>query len=460
MTDTLSEDETLGDVRNNKTSCKASAMNHDQGGNMKSITTRRLSVASGMAALIPMLAAGLVAFSGSSYAQQRIEQNDADLTACGIYNAAALDHRPIPDSIGGPGLLDSIAKDGFKTPATMLGAPDPLDPVWYTEVKVTPEQAKAICEKKLTAVYLDWSGVPYNLAMRSGAKAVFSALGIKIIRFADYSFNANGMAGVLAAILPLNPDILVTGGTVNAAQFAAILKPALDQGITVVAWSLGSPTMKVGQDQPLKAMVTYDFYNLGLQMADAVHETWPDGANFGYIHWINDVDAIHARENGLLDGLKKYPNIKIITNGDPSPSNSAGYADPSSATAFTQAFLTAHPEVNVLFAPWEDPPAIGQAAAIKALHLEDKVKIATMDLGNAGASQMRHNGIIAMDMAQDVYDGGRLMAMTAALAKMGWSTHSYVMVPTFPVTTKTDMQAAWDFMHGPEVTCPKGDCSD
>jgi ribose transport system substrate-binding protein len=422
---------------------------------MKNMTMRRLRVASGKAMLIPMLAAGLVAYSGSSYAQtQEIEQTDADLTPCGTYNAEALDHRPIPESIGGPGLLDSIAKDGFKTPATMLGAPDALDPVWYTEVKITPEQAKKICDMGLTAVHLDWDAVPYNLAMRSGSKDVFSALGIKV-RYANYSFNANGMAGVLAAILPLNPDILITGGTVNAAQFAAILKPALDQGITVVSWSLGSPTMKVGQDQPLKAIVTYDFYNLGLQMADAIHETWPDGANFGYIHWINDVDAIHARENGLLDGLKKYPNIKIITNGDPEPGNPAsGYTDPSSATAFTQAFLTQHPDVNVLFAPWEDPPAIGQAAGIRALGLQDKVKIATMDLGNAGANQMRNNGIIAMDMAQDVYDGGRLMAMTAALAHIGENKHSFVMVPTFPVTTKTNMVDAWDFMHGKEVTCP------
>jgi ribose transport system substrate-binding protein len=116
--------------------------------------------------------------------------------------------------------------------------------------------------------------------------------------------------------------------------------------------------------------------------------------------------------------------------------------------------------VNVLFAPWEDPPAIGEAAAIKALHLEDKVKIATMDLGEAGAYQMRHKGIIAMDMAQDMYDGGRLMAMTAALAAIGQSTHPYVMIPTFPVTTKTDIPAAWEFMHGPEVVCPKGSCSD
>ena len=184
-----------------------------------------------------------------------------------------------------------------------------MDPTWYNTVKVSPEQAKEICEKKLTAVYLDWSGVPYNLAMRSGAKAVFDALGIKILRFADYSFNANGMAGVLAAILPLRPNILVTGGTVIPAQFAAILKPALDQGIVVTSWGIGSPTLKIGQNEPLKALITYDFYNLGLQMADAVHETWPDGANFGYIHWINDIYAIHARENGAAgkaEGTSEY----------------------------------------------------------------------------------------------------------------------------------------------------------
>jgi ribose transport system substrate-binding protein len=424
---------------------------------MTNATTRRVRVTLATAALI----AAVTTSASGSFAAGAIEQKPGDLKPCGTYDATALDPRPIPDSIGGPGLLDSIAKEGFKTPATMLGAPEPLPAAWYNAVKVTPEQAKAICEKHLTAVYLDWSGVPYNLAMRSGAKAVFSALGIKIVRFADYSFNANGMAGVLTAILPLRPNILVTGGTVNAAQFAAIIKPAIDQGVTVTAWSLGSPTMKIGQDKPLKAMTTYDFYNLGLQMADAVHATWPNGANFGYIHWINDVDAIHARENGLLDGLKKYPNIKIVTNGEAKPGNPAsGYSDPSGSTAYTQAFLIAHPEVNVLFAPWEDPPAIGEGAAIKALHLEDKVKIATMDLGEAGAFQMRHKGIIAMDMAQDVYDGGRLMALTAALAAVGQNTHPYVMVPTFPVTTKTNMQDAWDFMHGPEVLCPKGSCAD
>jgi ribose transport system substrate-binding protein len=427
---------------------------------MKNMIARRRPVALKAAALIPILVAGLVAFTGSSNAQP-IEQKDSDLKTCGTYDAAALEPRPIPATLGGQAMLDAIAKDGFKFPATSLGAPDPLEAVWYNQVKITPEQAKAICEKHLTAVYLDWSGVPLDLALRSGAKTVFSALGIKLLRIADYSFDPNGMAGTLNALLPLHPDILITGGTVNSAQFAAILKPALDQGVTVVAWSLGSPTLKVGQDQPLKAIVALDFFNLGANMADGTHEVWPDGANFGYIHWINDAPPIRARETGMLAEFKKYPSIKIITNGEANPSNAAsGYNNPSNATAFTQAFLTAHPEVNVLFAPWEDPPAIGEAAAIKALHLEDKVKIVTEDLGNQGAYQLKHNGIIAVDVVEDVYDGGRLLAMTAALSAIGQNTHTYVMVPTFPVTAKTDVKAAWDFMHGPEVPCPASDCGE
>jgi len=267
------------------------------------------------------------------------------------------------------------------------------------------------------------------------------------------------VTGVLAAILPLKPDIIVTGGTINPAQAGAILKPALDQGITMSLWSVSSPKLEIGQDKPIKSLITYDFYSLGLQLADAVHKQYPDGANLGYIHWVNDIPPIFSRESGFLDGLKKYPNIHIITNGEISPKNPAsGFSVFNEPQAFTTAFLTAHPEVNLLFAPWEDPPGLGEAAAIKALHLENKVKIVTMDFGGDGAYQIKHNGIIAVDMAEDTYDGGRMLALTAALSTIGKDKYPYVFFPTFPVLANTDITAAWDFMHGPEVKCPEADC--
>jgi ribose transport system substrate-binding protein len=163
----------------------------------------------------------------------------------------------------------------------------------------------------------------------------------------------------------------------------------------------------------------------------------------------------------MLERLKQYPNIKIITEGEISPKETkSGYNNPSNATAFTQAFLTKHPEVNVLFAPWEDPPALGEAAAIKALGLQDKVKIVTEDLANQGAYQLRNNGIIAVDIVEGIYDGGRVLAMTAALSAIGENKNPYVMVPTFPVTSKTNIKQAWEFMLGPEVPCPASDCGE
>jgi hypothetical protein len=81
-----------------------------------------------------------------------------------------------------------------------------------------------------------------------------------------------------------------------------------------------------------------------------------------------------------------------------------------------------------------------------------------MDLGGDGIYQLRHNGPIVLDMAQDVYDAGRVMALTAALSSIGKSNYQYVLVPTFPVFSNSDMSAAWDFMHGPEMKCPDTAC--
>jgi ribose transport system substrate-binding protein len=335
-----------------------------------------------------------------------------------------------------------------------LGTKEKLTPVWWNTVTVTADQVQSICAKKLTAVILDWDKVQYNLTLRAGIGDVLDALGIKLLRTTSFNFDPNGLAGDLAAVLPLKPDIIFTGGTIDPNQFAAIMKPATDAGIQVVSWNTGAREWETGQGKPLTAMVAYDFYNLGLQMADAIHEKYPDGANFGYIHWINNVLPIQLREGGLLDGLKKYPNIKIIADGgeaDPASSNS-GYNDPNAAQAATQAFLIRHPEVNVLFAAWEDPPGVGEEAALKSLHLEDKVDIVTMDLGAQGAAELSKDGPITVDMAQGIYDGGRVEAMLAGLAAIGVQTPPFVIVPTFAANSD-NLSDAWNVMHGPAFPC-------
>ena len=371
------------------------------------------------------------------------------------FDEQILNHRPIPDSLDPEGSVPPIEDMTIKS--SDLGTEEELDPTWWNTIEITPEQVKEICEKKLTAVILDWDQVLYNQAIRSGIRQVLGAMGIELLRETTYSFDPNGLAGNLASVLPLDPDIIFTGGTIDPNQMAAILEPARAQGIQIVSWGVGGKGWETGQGKDLTALVGYDFYALGLQMGQAVCERYPDGANLGYLHWINNISAIHLREAGFLEALKECPEVKVIADGgEPDPkSPNSGYNDPNAAQATTQAFLVRHPEVDVLFAPWEDPPALGQEAAIKSQGLEGKVDIVTMDLGITGARQLAEGGTITVDMAQSIYDGGRAMALIAGLAEIGAETPPFALVPTFAANAD-NYQDAWGYMHGPEFPCCDG----
>ena len=176
---------------------------------------------------------------------------------------------------------------------------------------------------------------------------------------------------------------------------ATLLEPARAKGIQIVSWGVGAKGWEIGKGKPMTSMVAYDFYALGQQMGKAVCEKYPDGAKLGYLHWINNFSSIRLREQGFLDTLKKdCPKIEVIADGgppDPTKPNS-GYKDPNASQPTTEAFLTRHPEVNVLFGAWEDPPALGQIAAIRSRKKLGKVDIVTMDLGPTGAEQLKAQG--------------------------------------------------------------------
>jgi ABC-type sugar transport system substrate-binding protein len=299
---------------------------------------------------------------------------------------------------------------------------------------------------------MDWAGVPFNQAIRWGITNELAALGIKLLRITNWNINTAGFPADLAAVLPLHPNIIMTGGPVSPEQFAAIMQPAITQGATVTTWGLGAKQWKTGAGQPLKTVVGYDFYHLGTQLADAIHAAYPNGVKLGYIHWVNNALAILNREQGMLDELKKFPNIQVICGGgnctpeDPQ----SGYTDVFNSETYTVAFLKQHPDVQLLFGPWEDAAGLGMVAAIQAAGMVGKVHVATMDLSTQGAQQLQNGGSINIDMAQGMYDGGRMMAAEAALSLVGAPIFPYVIVPTVPATPQ-NVKDAWNFMHGPNM---------
>jgi ribose transport system substrate-binding protein len=399
-------------------------------------------------ATLAVIAAGLMGTSVVSSQSEVPAQCDIP------YDASILDPRPIPESLN-PEAAKPPIEEMTITSADLGSLPD-VAPVWYDTVRVTPEQVQQICSLGLKAVFLDWADALYNQIIRSGQRLALQAMGIDLIRVTSFSFDPTGLAGNLASVLPLEPDIIFTGGTIDPNQMAQIMQTAADQGIIIVSWAVGANGWTTGPGGEITSMIAYDFYQLGQQMADAVCARYPDGANLGYVHWIQNIDAILLREQGFIDGLQeRCPQITIISDGGPPDPRSpnSGFNDPNAATGFTEAFLTRHPEVNVLFAPWEDPPAVGIEAAIKSSGREGEVDIVTMDLGLTGAPQLASDGTITVDMAQSIFDGGRSMALAAGLAAIGEEVPPFIIFPTFAANSD-NLKDAWEFMHGPEFPLP------
>jgi ribose transport system substrate-binding protein len=374
------------------------------------------------------------------------------------YDPLVLDPRPVKPSLNiSTPTADELAKNNSS--ASMGGQPD-QPPVWYTDVKVTQDQVNQICAKHLKAVYLDWADALYNQIFRSAMRQTLQAMGIDLVRVTSFSFNPNGLAGNLQSVLPLKPDIIFTGGTIDTKQYASLMQPAVDAGIKIFSWGVAADGWQIGQGKQIASLVGYDWYALGQNMAKAVCAKYTGPTNLGWLHWINNIAVIHLREQGFLDGLQACPNIKVIADGgpaDPKGTNS-GYSDPNAAEADTAAFIVRHPEVTVLFAPWEDPPGLGEESAIKSTGNEGKIDIVTMDLGIAGANELASpTGTIKVDMAQDIYDGGRVEALLAGLDAIGAPIPAFVNVPTM-AASKDNLKDAWDFMHGPEFACPVADC--
>jgi ribose transport system substrate-binding protein len=188
---------------------------------------------------------------------------------------------------------------------------------------------------------------------------------------------------------------------------------------------------------------------MGYTVADGIHEKYPDGANVGMIWWNTVHPIVNGRDDGFRDRLEQYPNLKLVADMQ--------MDDPNKADEVTQALLARHPEVNVIYGPWDSPPAEGILSALKAAGRSD-VTIATMDLGDTSAYEINKGTQIFHSSGAGIYEAGRTMAIAGAKCALGGESAEgvpkFMLVPVFPAN-KSNLEEAWGYMHGPEIPFPE-----
>jgi ABC-type sugar transport system substrate-binding protein len=215
------------------------------------------------------------------------------------------------------------------------------------------------------------------------------------------TYMAQGVSGI--AIAPLSKDASI-----------ANLKQAADQGIKVAITN-----MSINDTSFLSGGYTSDDATNGKVVGDAaakfIQENITGDVNIARVDFDDQLlDQSKARWSGFYSGLDaagvKYTEV----------AKSSAHAQ-DTALAATMDMLTAHPEINIIFA-CNDGSTIGASMAVKQAGLQGKVFVFGYDGGDQQTSMiLSGDNILLAVVAQDPYAQGYKAVESLALTLQGKS---------------------------------------
>jgi ribose transport system substrate-binding protein len=191
----------------------------------------------------------------------------------------------------------------------------------------------------------------------------------------------------------------VAGGAkalvVAATDSTALVKPlkeAMEKGIPVITIDSG-----VTDAAASHCYIATDNVEGGRQAAYALAKLIGEQGPVGLLPFKQGSASSDEREKGFLEGIKKYPKIKVV-------STLYTESDVSKADEQTNAMLTAHPEIVGIFAA-NEPNGVAAAQVLKRRNVVGKVKLVAYD-STTEEIQALKDGIIQATVVQDPFQMG------------------------------------------------------
>lgn len=253
----------------------------------------------------------------------------------------------------------------------------------------------------------------------SGVEAQAKALGVDL-RVFDSRQDAALQADMVDQAIALHVDgIIIQHGLTESMKEAA--KRAVDAGIKVVAFDVNVENPKIPQVEQSDR----DLARLALEQAIKDNgESWK--AAYVYVAGIAPLDR---RDETWMSVKKKYPGIKEVamfgTMDNPIANSVANQA---------RSVLSAHPDIKVIFAPY-DEFAKGVKIAVDEAGLSTKVNIYSADISTSDIAAMREpNSAWAATAATNPAVVGQVSVRALAMLLAGSDPGHNVIVPPTLIT--------------------------
>lgn len=330
-------------------------------------------------------------------------------------------------------LVDSVLSKG----------PNGEDPSPASDIVLTEEELAQIREMNATAaIVMHYGGNDWSRAQIDGLQTQFAAMGIEVIAVTDAGFKPEKQVADIETIMAQNPSIIVSIPTDPTAT-AAAYKAAADAGVTIVFMDNVAAGMTAGEDYV--SVVSADNYGNGVAAAHLMAKALDGAGNIGLVFHAADFFVTRQRYDAFKATIASdYPDITIVDEQGIGGPDFSGDAEKAAG-----AMLTAHPEIQGIWAVW-DVPAEGVISAARNAGRDDLI-ITTVDLGENVAISMAQNGFVKGLGAQRPYDAGVVEAMLAGYGLLGKTAPAFVALPALPVS-HDNLLEAWQQVYSTEAT--------
>ncbi|MGO9772408.1 MAG: sugar ABC transporter substrate-binding protein [Roseiarcus sp.] len=261
------------------------------------------------------------------------------------------------------------------------------------------KQANAAMKGKNVAFVPIAMGFDLTEAWAAGLKLDAAALGYKLtIRDPNWSVDAGAQA--ISQLIAEKPDVLVVHPP-EIQAYTRLIQQAAAAGIPVV-------TMNLKSEANGDVYIGADWYDIAVKQTEAMAKLCgKDSGKSGKIAVMQGVLTNPTSQFGIQavqDTLKKYPELKIV-------SNQAADWDASKAHAITATILKANPDLCGIIGFWDNMD-VGTAAAVKEAGKTGQVYIVTSGGGNqASACDNVANGNFATYISYDAKGQARDLMM-------------------------------------------------
>ncbi len=207
-------------------------------------------------------------------------------------------------------------------------------------------------------------------------------MGVKVSILGPADWDVPAQINIIEEVIGTKPTGLLINGTDPA--IAQVINKAVTAGIPTVVYDSNIPNANH------HAFLGTDWYEIGIMQGEEMVKLINGKGKIAYMG-ILGMSNMEAGFRGLLDVLKKYPNIEVVGKFD-------SKASVEEAARISSDLISAHPDIAGICG-FDGPSGPGISLAVKEAGKAGKIKITTVD-GEPEHLQLVKEGTIQLLAAQ------------------------------------------------------------